>query len=325
MSKIQWTEKTWNPLIGCSKASAGCKNCYAERDAPRVLSRLEATAKSEKALATVEAYQKAVRRGDGTLRWSGVAVTIPHKLAEPLGWRKPMLVFVNSMSDLFHPTVADEYIAAIFGVMAATPHHTYQVLTKHPDRAAKWFQWVESKGGRRCEKWDDVEPGIMLGHQSERFGVAWPKDTPVCLSWPLPNVWLGTSVEDQANADARIPYLLQCPAAVRWVSYEPALGPVDFWPFFSDASGDGPRCNPDGSPALGWIVVGGESGPGARPFDPTWAGSVITQCAEAGVPVFVKQMGSKPHGLKLKDRKGGDMTEWFSGLRVRQWPKEVGR
>ena len=325
MSKIQWTEKTWNPLVGCSKASAGCKHCYAERDAPRVLRRLEATARSERALATVAAYQKAVRHGDGTPRWSGVAVPMPHKLAEPLGWRKPMLVFVNSMSDLFHPTVRDEYIAAVFGVMAATPHHTYQVLTKHPDRAAEWFKWIERKGAKQCEEWGDMEPGVLLGWQSERFGVDWPKGTPVGHDWPLPNVWLGTSVEDQATADSRIPHLLDCPAAIRWVSYEPALGPVDFWPFFSDNRGDGPRCNPDGSSALGWVVVGGESGPNARPFDPAWAQGVIEQCHEAGVSAFVKQMGSAPVGMALKCRKGGDMEEWPEALRVRQYPGEGGQ
>jgi protein gp37 len=289
VSKIQWTEKTWNPLVGCSKASAGCKHCYAERDAPRVLRRLEVVAKSGGALATVNAYRKALNLEGKTPRWSGRAVPMPHKLMEPMRWSKPTLAFVNSMSDLFHPTVQDTYIATVFGVMAATPQHTYQVLTKHPDRASRWFD--EGRYARESE-------------------------TP----WPLPNVWLGTSVEDQATADSRIPHLLACPAAVRWVSYEPALGPVDFWPFFSDSRGDGPRCNPDGSSALGWVVVGGESGPNARPFDPAWAQGVIGQCHEAGVPAFVKQMGSAPVGMALKCRKGGDMEEWPEALRVRQYP-----
>jgi protein gp37 len=233
---------------------------------------------------------------------------MPHQLAKPLAWKTPRRVFVNSMSDLFHPTAPDDYIAAVFGVMAACPQHTFQVLTKHPERAARWFA-VWRDGGA-----------------------------------PLPNVWLGTSVEDQAAADERIPHLLACPAAVLWVSYEPALGPVDFSAWlpdrglsFTDAEGVPVR----GPARLDWIVVGGESGPGARPFDVQWARDTVRQCRRASVPVFVKQLGANyidaKNGVggysaspppeygrltrRLCDRKGGDPSEWPEDLRVREWPE----
>jgi protein gp37 len=242
-----------------------------------------------------------LKRGLGN--WSGRAVPMPHQLAKPLGWKAPRRVFVNSMSDLFHPTVPDDYIAAVFGVMAACPQHTFQVLTKHPERAARWF------AGRWFAGQRDGGP-------------------------PLPNVWLGASVEDQRSANERISRLLKCPAAVRWVSYEPALGPVDFTDAFSvcDRFGEpsGPRCDSDGSAAIKWVVVGGESGPGARPFNVEWARDTIRQCREAGVPVFVKQLGARPyedHGVagrwehRLRDRKGGDPSEWPGDLQVREWPE----
>lgn len=343
MSGIQWTNETWNPLVGCSKQSAGCKNCYAIGAAASVLRRLDATAKSERGRATVEAYREALDLTGRKARWSGRAVPMPHQLSKPLGWRKPRRVFVNSMSDLFHPSVGDDFIAAVFGVMAACPQHTFQVLTKHTDRAEQWFRWVaaqdaaEHMPGPACARlhccW------AALAHEYQDVGDGGPLHTKHAADpdgpWPLPNVWLGVSVEDQDSADERIPHLLECPAAVRWVSYEPALGPVWFRRGL-DYNWLNP-VQPTLGPArrsLDWIVVGGESGPGARPFDVQWARDTIRQCREAGVAVFVKQLGARPFDdlnhpgsefatmgwLRLRDRKGGDMSEWPADLRVREYP-----
>lgn len=315
---ISWTDETWNPIRGCSRVSEGCRNCYAEKVAGRF---------SGPGLA----YEGLVTIGEKGSRWNGTVLLVHEHLGDPLRWKRPRRVFVNSMSDLFHESLPFETIAAVFGVMAAAPQHTFQVLTKRPARMREWFQWVEAKvidGG-------DAEVRLCIGAADRLIDrskhVAYP-------SWPLPNVWLGVSVEDQATANERIPLLLECPAAVRWVSYEPALGPVDFEGLsLDDGSGlsafrTGDLDDEDG---LDWIVVGGESGPGARPFDLAWARSVISQCSEAGIPCFVKQLGARPltqHPMEpgallvvsLADRKGGDTSEWSEDLCVRQWPTTEG-
>lgn len=348
MSAIQWTDETWNPLVGCSKASEGCRNCYAIQAAAAVLRRLEPTAKSETGRATVEAYRAALKLDGMSPNWSGRAVPMPHQLDKPLRWKSPRRVFVNSMSDLFHPTVDDGYIAAVFGVMAATPRHTFQVLTKHPERAARWFKWVDGEARDSMRHRPSGEVGSMvwcrdavLKREACRYGLQ--RDALDHLQpWPLPNVWLGTSVEDQSFADKRIPALLDCPAAVHWVSYEPALGPVDFGPWLPErgvsfTNADGQVV--DGPPRLGWLVVGGESGAGARPFLADWARSTIRQGRRAGAPVFVKQLGARfedpQNGVagrdcavpaeagrvrRLRDPKGGEIEEWPHGLQVREWP-----
>jgi len=253
-------------------------------------------------------------------------------LDRPLRWRAPRHVDVRL--DLFHEALSDEQIAAVFGVMAAARQHTFQILTKRPERMRRWFSTASS--------W--AFPAMACSNCSRVFGAT---RTPVPEeSWPLPNVWLGVSVEDQATADERIPLLLQTPAAVRWVSYEPALERVDFvpWLFVPESFGAPadliPRNPSTFDPALSWIVVGGESGPGARPFDLAWARSAIAQCRDARVPVFVKQLGAEPGGLWLgrspvfgevippwaagryclRNRKGGDPSEWPEDLRVRGFP-----
>lgn len=328
MTSIEWTDKTWNPVVGCSLVSAGCENCYAMGVAGRRMSA------AHKGLTVLRAHGKGQR-------WTGEVRYLPERLATPLGWRKPRRVFVNSMSDLFHEAVPDDVIAAVFGVMAATPQHTYQVLTKRPERARAWFRWYEGESDASpyaavCAAREEF---LHAGHLHARDALAAHSD-----AWPLPNVWIGVSVEDQETADERIPVLLDLPAAIRWGSYEPALGPVDFNLWLD---------------ALDWIVVGGESGVRARPFDVAWARSTIAQCLDAGVPVFVKQLGRKPHdgtrlsivdrhgpvppslpperakelvseypgarlepaALRLRDRKGGKIGEWPEDLRVRQWPE----
>jgi protein gp37 len=262
------------------------------------------------------AYIEAV---DARGRWTGKVPTLPDALGDPLKWRKPARVFVNSMSDLFHDAVPFEFIAAVFGAMAACPQHTFQVLTKRPARAVEFFRWAKAKvtGGG--------DPGWSLS-----------------VAWPLPNVHLGVSVENQETADARIPHLLQCPAAVHFVSYEPALGPVDFapylrpnWDVFVGPCGCSERRDPwtrcdNCIHTLRWVIVGGESGPSARPFDVAWARSTIEQCRAAGTKCFVKQLGARPEfngamgfvseSWKLKDKAGADPSEWPEDLRVQDFP-----
>jgi len=233
---------------------------------------------------------------------------VPEKLDEPLRWQKPRRIFVNSMSDLFQDGVDSEFITKVFSVMAAADWHTYQVLTKRPLRM---FRYIESHKA-------------TLSKMAE--------------VWPIPNIWLGVSVENQEFANSRIPELLKTPAAVRFVSYEPALGAVDFTkvalPVGLVDSLSGRVEGEDGycMNNLDLVIIGGESGPGARPFNIQWARSVIQQCKAAKVSCFMKQLGKDPyldirHGERVEriffrsSGKGGDMAEWTEDLRVRELPK----
>jgi len=246
-SKIEWTDATWNPVTGCTKVSPGCDNCYAERIVERF--------KGKGAFAQVTLNEE--------------------RLAAPLKWRKPRRVFVNSMSDLFHDDVPDDYIARVFAVMAATPQHTYQILTK---RHARMRSLLNSPAFNIAL---DLRLSESIGRKAAER-----------VEWPLPNVWLGVSVEDQKWADIRIPALLETPAAVRFLSCEPLLGPVTLW---DSLACDHPRhpCTEVGCwRAIDWVIVGGESGPGARPMHPDWARSLRDQCAAAGTAFFFKQWGT---------------------------------
>lgn len=257
-TRIEWTDATWGPVTGCTKVSSGCDNCYAESIATR--------------FAGTKAYP------------DGFAVTLrPERLDQPLRWKRPRRIFVNSMSDLFHADVPDEYIARVWAVMALAPHHTFQVLTKRHGRMRSLLSSV---------RWEDLLIGTGM----------WPIDHDPAK--PPSNVWLGVSVEDQKTADLRIPALLETPAAVRWLSCEPLLGKVDLrglMQCFHCKTGHmfGP-CGRHGRPLpygvlskrhIDWVVVGGESGPRARPMHPDWARSLRDQCAAAGVPLVFKQWG----------------------------------
>lgn len=278
-SKIEWTDATWNPVTGCSKVSDGCKNCYAERLAHRF-------GWTTKPWTAANATENVILNLD--------------RLEQPLRWKKPRRIFVNSMSDLFHEQVPDWFIRKVFQVMAEANWHIFQVLTKRPKRMKEMIERLEP----------EFDGMVFNGTK---------------VSWPLPNVWLGVSVENQKAADERIPLLLQTPAAVRFLSCEPLLGPVDlsgFKPFdgecFCQESIDG--CKPrlaKGCPetAIDWVIVGGESGPGARPMHPDWVRSIRDQCQEAGVPFFFKQWGSWfPLGQKSNGWNG------ISKHRNDEWP-----
>ena len=273
-TKIEWAERVWNPIIGCSVISPGCTNCYAMRMAAR----LEPMGNAR--------YAGLTRHTKAGAVWTGEVRLFKEALTLPLRWKRPRRIFVNSMSDLFHEDVPDEWIDRVFAVMALAPQHTFQVLTKRAERMRAYL----TKPGR----WAHVDEAM------DHFSLdVWNTlDGPERL--PLPNVHLGVSVEDQARADERIPHLLATPAAVRWISAEPLLGPVDLRflqpgdpPVEIDAlAGTHGVYRPHGgeNASLDWVVVGGESGPGARPMHPDWARSLRDQCAAAGVPFFMKQM-----------------------------------
>lgn len=357
ITTIEWTDRTWNPTRGCSRVSEGCRNCYAERQAARFAGiTLTFPELGPPKSATFHGF---VQIANSHPQWTGRVELIESKLMEPLHWRKPCRVFVNSMSDLFHEALPDEAIDRVFAVMALCPQHTFQILTKRPERMLEYFRPDGFSGfgehimiARYAAIWSAMEAsGISIG-------------TRTALSdWPLPNVWLGVSVENQATADERIPPLLQTPAAVRFVSYEPALGPVDFERHLGiwrcSGCGEIKECSPkwrctgrgwahlcaDNHPqhghepatffkTLDWLICGGESGPGARPFDIAWARSARDQCRAAGVAFFMKQVGAKPFNSEsamprncktvLRDRKGGDISEWPEDLRIRQFPNAGG-
>lgn len=276
---ISWTDVTWNPVRGCARVSLGCGGsdgggCYA----------------------------------------AGKITLVPEALEQPLHWKKPRKVFVNSMSDLFHEGVPDEFIEYVFGIMALAQQHTFQILTKRPERLAHWFRGpvgdIESREDavqRAAEfkgkmVWDGRGNDPYLYDRATKESVANRRKWP---GWPLPNVWLGASVENQEAANERIPLLLQTPAAVRFLSVEPMLGMVGLHRI-PDPQLTSPNF-PGGIPfdalskkggiayhaglGIDWVIVGGESGQHARPMHPDWARSIRDQCQEAWVPFFFKQWG----------------------------------
>ena len=385
-TKIQWTGSTWTAIrarhhktgkVGwhCVKVSDGCTHCYSKELNGR--------------LGTGEQYNAS----------ADVEIFLDRKMLQwPLHWKKPRKIFVCSMTDLFADFVPDEYIDQIFAVMALTPQHTYQVLSKRPLRMK---DYITSAYPRIVTLLGESRTGDVLRTENTRFGSSSRQqasseglaasedpsdrsgrvgdapttgsrddgqghcgeirdekqggisdlrrsDLEACLVWPLPNVWLGVSCEDQATADERIPLLLQTPAAVRFVSLEPILGPIELAMICSCSAG---MHRPDGSITRGnwhhfgcfwydpnhktngfrskggldWVIVGGESGPDARPFEIDWAIDILAQCRAAGVPAFFKQAGAnawyKGDRLVTRDRKGGDINEFPDDLRIREFPK----
>lgn len=284
-SKIEWTDATWNIVLGCDRVSSGCDGCYAIRTARRMESN------PHPAIAT--AYAGLVEQRDGRLDWTGQVNLVRSRLDLPLHWTRPRRIFVNAQSDLFHADVTDEFIGSVFEVMAQAPQHTFQILTKRPARMRSLLNRWAGEGTRHP---DWAGPGTAVFRREDLCWVG-----PV--RWPLPNVHLGVSVEDQPRADLRIPALLATPAAVRWLSCEPLLGQVDLRRVASGQRDDivfdvvGKRYGVPGQwqAALGagvdWVVAGGESGPGARPMHPAWPRQLRDQCIAAAVPFHFKQWG----------------------------------
>lgn len=241
------------------------------------------------------------------------------RLEQPLRWKKPRRIFVNSMSDLFHEDIPDMILDRIFAVMALCPHHTFQILTKRPERMLKYLAVGD---GQLCRRWGMAAQALEVVKKNMMTWVPVFRGVDP-MPWPLPNVWLGVSVEDQKTADERIPSLLGTPAAVRFVSYEPALGPVQIQPYMPN-----PLWNNIESwkqPELDWIIAGGESGPNARPSHPEWFRSVRAQCQAAKVPFFFKQWGAWMH--ESHDPRKINLSMAHDGKRSRNnniyhWPGE---
>lgn len=266
-TKIEWTDSTWNPLTGCTRVSPGCTNCYIDWAPPfRINDR--------------HFRDKDGNRSHAIGSSTGVLLH-PDRLDQPLRWRKPRRVFVNSLSDLFHEDVPDEYIAEIFEVMALAPQHTFQVLTKRHGRMRSLLNSWARDGMVADPGWRyGGKPQGSMRHTSS-------------LWTPPPNVWLGVTVEDQQRADLRIPALLDTPAAVRFLSCEPLIGSVCLdWFHSSDGHSPGTDLPCElWPPGIDWVIAGGESGKDARPMHPDWARSLRDQCAAADVPFFFKQWG----------------------------------
>jgi protein gp37 len=234
-SSIEWTESTWNPVTGCTKTSPACKNCYAETFAERWRG--------------ISGHP--FEQGFDLKLW-------PQRLGLPLAWKEPRMIFVNSMSDLFHKDVPDSFVDQVFDTMASADWHTFQVLTK---RSQRFAEWSKNRGRSR-----------------------WPR-----------NVWAGVSVESQDYV-WRIDNLLQVPADIRFLSIEPMLGPI--------------RLKKSALRQIKWVIVGGESGPQARPMSPDWARDVRDQCLEAGVPFFFKQWGVyDSHGRRRSKKASGRVLD----------------
>ncbi len=311
-SKIEWTEQTWNPVVGCTPVSEGCRNCWAAKFAA-----------GHEAMGT---YQYIGTTLDG--KFHGIVNCVPKALDIPLHWKKPQRIAVCLMGDLFHKDVPFGFIDKVFAVMALCPEHTFQLLTKRPermveyhltrvpmddsgrvDRAPQWYQVLT--------KWlDEGDAGRLAPHWSECHEAA----ASLCLQRPLRNVWLGTSVEDQVTADERIPHLLNCPAAVRFLSIEPMLEEIELTRVKCGTLEHVRYTKPvwinplDNSVEhrLDWVILGGESGPGARPMNPDWVRSIRDQCVAAGVAFFFKQGGGvnkKKTGRVLDGRTWDEMPE----------------
>jgi protein gp37 len=246
---IEWTDATWNPLVGCTKVSAGCDHCYAET----LVSRFAG-------------------KNKGFPNPFDVVTIRPDRfLEQPLRWPAPRRIFVNSLADLFHADVPDDFIARVFAVMAMAPQHTFQLLTKRQARMRALLRSPEFEAA-----------AAQASHAYRKNG---PSDWAAHWTWPLPNVWLGVSVENQQWADIRIPALLDTPAAVRFISAEPLLDRVDLARYLPSSYMAPDQCS------LDWVIAGGESGPEARPMHPAWPRLLRDQCHDTGVAFLFKQWG----------------------------------
>lgn len=259
---IEWTDTIWDPLVGCTRKSAACRHCYAE------------------ALTAASAQDKQwgygfAEVGPAGPSWTGAIALREDRLALPLAWDTPRRILVNALSDLFHESAPIETIDRVFAIMALAPHHTFQILTKRP-KIMQTYIADKAMPGRITHAIDEIAPGA---------------NAHAIAAWPLPNVWLGVTAENQKEAERRIPVLLQTPAAVRWVAAEPLLEPLDLklGTWLRDAlqrdasSGIGPW--------LDWVVAGGEIGVEAQPCHPDWARSLRDQCAKGGTAFFWRQWG----------------------------------
>lgn len=290
---IEWASATWNPIVGCSVVSPGCTNCYAMKMAARIERMLPDREIRGVSDSLPNRYVGLTQPSKAGAVWTGkIALAPDDVLTQPLRWSKPRAIFVNSMGDLFHEAVPDAWIDRVFAVMALAPQHTFIVLTKRAKRMREYFAGCSAVAtGRNHTSWRQSEVRHAIAEVAT-LAEAWDRTGNVKVL-PLPNLVLGVSAEDQTRADERIPELLATPAAKRIVSAEPLLGPIDLygaadlrWNFIDR------KWNPRSGVRLDGIIVGGESGSGARPMHPAWARSIRDQCEAAGVRYFFKQWGS---------------------------------
>lgn len=258
-SAIEWTDATWNPITGCAIVSPGCTNCYAMKLAGTRL-------RNHPSRAGLTKPSKA-----GPV-WTGEVRLNEQWLDQPLRWKRPRRIFVCAHGDLFAEGVPDEWIDRVFAVMALAHQHTFQVLTKRPERMREYFA--------AADLLDRIGVAQRMLNPWKRFGLSAYEDVGLDAPWPLWNVWLGVSAEDQRRADERIPLLIKTPARIRFISAEPLLGPLSLAPWHG---------------AIDWVIVGGESGTDARPMHPEWARRLRDRCIASGTPLFFKQWGSWAH------------------------------
>lgn len=360
ISDLKWPIDSWDFLIGCSYTSPGCTNCYGKEKAAWHANKYVSSP-----------YRKVLQKHDGKyVAWNGEYAHVVGKFLAPLNQVRPRMILTNSTGDMFHPSVPHHMIAAAFGVMAAATRHTFLIVTKYPHRAKDFFDRALEDDRTRNPGIEATPGRLHCIHEAlvyemtysgkEDFHTKWCPE--IKGPWPLPNVWLGVSVENQVAANDRIPHLLQCPATVRFVCYEPALSPIqldvlDYGSFASlsgltgDISmagrGTSPGMEFSKYPGLDWVVISGESGKQARPHELSWARSIVRQCRAADVPVHIKQLGSdvietgapdgshdaldmqmqgagfsRIHTLKLTGR-GEHMSEWPVDLRIQEWPSQA--
>lgn len=294
---IAWTDVTWNPVTGCRKLSEGCRHCYAERVFPRAYSHQFVRAGDGNRIEDHDPATTSIRPRRFTDVW-----THPDRLEQPLHWCRPRRVFVNSMSDLFHEDVPFDFIDRVFAVMALAQQHVFQVLTKRPERMREYLCAPATKRlgiiFNEAIGMGKLSGALVYG----RFENPW-----------LPNVWLGVSVENQDTLE-RIDILKDVPAAIRFVSFEPLL--EDLGALILDG--------------IQWVIIGGESGPKARPMNLDWPRSILKECRRQGVAPFVKQLGTNPYEdaplqdvtlIRLSDSHGANIDEFPRDLRVREFPK----
>ena len=286
---ISWADKVWNPVLGCTKVSAGCDNCYAIREAW-----WHSFAPNAKVHA---AYEGLTRQVNGNPAWTNLVRCLPERQTEPLHWRKPCTIFVNSMSDTFHSDVPDEFLDRMFAVMARAHWHRFMVLTKRPERMLTYLN-------------DPARPR-RVADAAEKINGGPFEDFPPSGGWPLLNVMGKVSAEDQARADERIPPLLATPLARRGVSLEPLLGPIKLRPEWL-ADHEWEHGVPGG---INLVIAGGESGPRARPSHPDWFCSLRDQCAAAGVEFHFKQWGEWAPSLRMPGQEVAEAAD--------QWPRDA--
>lgn len=352
-SKIEWTQKTWNPVRGCSEISPGCANCYAARQAIRYAGALECdVCKGEGGR---QGRKCSACRGSGftyrgpfvgfversplgTPRWTKRVELLGATVLEaPLRWREPATVFVNSMSDLFHEALTDEQIEDVFAIMALASRHTFQVLTKRARRMRDWLNREDI-----AERMDAAVERAMdrPSYRGPSGHACFVQEDGEVERWPLPNVQTGVSVENQRMAEERLPLLLEARTAFRFVSVEPMVEAVDLmsalWNgavaeevmmrFATDVDEKTASLRPVFG--LDWVIVGGESGPKARACELGDVRRIVRQCRRSKIPIFVKQLGAHARAraggfvipFRTKHPRGGDPLEWPKDLRVREMP-----